>query len=127
MKLVIGGYAQGKLRTVCKEYEGKQIVVWDGEIMEESYEEDAVLIWNHFHLWVRNHLEEGEELQDKVEKLLEKYSDCILISDEIGNGIVPLSAEDREYRELTGRLLCRLAERAEEVERILCGLRQRIK
>ncbi len=127
MKLVIGGYAQGKLRAVCREYEGKRIVVWDGELREETYAEDTILIWNHFHLWVKNHLQERESLEIQLEKFLENHPQSIIISDEIGNGIVPVSYEEREYRESTGRLLVKLAERAEEVERILCGLRQRIK
>ena len=53
--------------------------------------------------------------------------DCIIISDEIGNGIVPMEHEEREYRELTGRLLCELANKADRVERIVCGIGERIK
>lgn len=30
---------------------------------------------------------------------LQKEPDCILISDEIGNGIVPIDAFERQYRE----------------------------
>ncbi len=48
--------------------------------------------------------------------------DCIVICDEIGCGVVPLSAEERDWRERTGRLCCELAEQAERVERIFCGL-----
>ena len=33
----------------------------------------------------------------------EKNKDTIVIADEIGNGIVPLDAFEREYREQTGR------------------------
>ena len=33
----------------------------------------------------------------------------------------------REYRELTGRLLCELANKADRVERIVCGIGERIK
>ncbi len=40
-----------------------------------------------------------------------EYPDCILICDEIGNGIVPMEAEERTYRECTGRILERLARR----------------
>ena len=35
--------------------------------------------------------------------------------------------EEREYRELTGRLLCELANKADRVERIVCGIGERIK
>ena len=58
---------------------------------------------------------------------LERHPDCIIISDEIGNGIVPLDGFEREYRERTGRMLVELADRAEEVIRVICGIGQRIK
>lgn len=48
--------------------------------------------------------------------------DCIVICDEIGCGVVPISAQERDWRERTGRLCCELAERSERVERIFCGL-----
>ena len=35
--------------------------------------------------------------------------------------------QEREYRERVGRLLIRLAEEAETVERIICGMGQKIK
>jgi adenosyl cobinamide kinase/adenosyl cobinamide phosphate guanylyltransferase len=48
--------------------------------------------------------------------------DCIVICDEIGCGVVPISPEERAWREHTGRLCCELAQRAQRVERIFCGL-----
>lgn len=48
--------------------------------------------------------------------------DVILICDEVGCGVVPVEPAQRARREAVGRLCCRLAERAERVERIFCGL-----
>lgn len=45
-----------------------------------------------------------------------------VIATEIGSGVVPIDAEERARRELAGRLHCLLAERAETVVRICCGL-----
>ena len=56
-----------------------------------------------------------------------EYPDCILICDEIGNGIVPMEAEERTYRECTGRILEGLAAQADEVVRVVCGIGQKIK
>ena len=56
-----------------------------------------------------------------------EHPDCIFICDEIGNGIVPMDKQEREYRERVSRLLIRLAEEAETVERIICGMGQKIK
>ena len=47
--------------------------------------------------------------------------------DEVGCGIVPLSREDRDYREAVGRAGQKLAEAAREVWRIQCGIPVRIK
>ena len=47
--------------------------------------------------------------------------------DEIGNGIVPLDAFEREYREQTGRAEILLAKKADEVVRVICGIGQKIK
>ena len=58
---------------------------------------------------------------------VKKNPDCIIICDEIGNGIVPMDPFERVYRERTGRILISLAENAEEVERIICGIPQKIK
>ena len=50
------------------------------------------------------------------------------ISESTGvNGIVPMDALERDYRERTGRLQIRIAEKAERVERIVCGISQRLK
>ena len=61
------------------------------------------------------------------DKYLEKHPDTVIICDEVGNGIVPLDSFEREYRERLGRLLCEIAAKAERVERIVCGIGQRIK
>ena len=60
-------------------------------------------------------------------EFVEKYPNCVIISDEVGNGIVPIEAFEREYRERTGRILVELAKKAEEVERVICGIGQKIK
>ena len=58
---------------------------------------------------------------------LQKEPDCILISDEIGNGIVPIDAFERQYREKTGRILIEAAKKADKVVRVICGVRQILK
>lgn len=46
----------------------------------------------------------------------------VVITTEVGSGVVPIDAEERTKRELAGRLNCLLAERAETVVRVFCGL-----
>ena len=46
----------------------------------------------------------------------------IVISTETGCGIVPVDKEERILREHIGRLNCLLAEKAETVVRVFCGI-----
>ena len=88
-------------------------------------------IWDNFEEWFREKLQESapKSLSPEAESMayLEKHPDTVIICDEVGNGIVPLDSFEREYRERLGRLLCEIAAKAERVERIVCGIGQRIK
>lgn len=46
----------------------------------------------------------------------------VVIAAETGGGVVPVTAGEREAREAAGRLACLLAQRAERVVRVFCGL-----
>lgn len=127
MKLMIGGYAQGKLQYALRTYQLKEDAVWDGVLPDENEAQTDMVVINHFHQWVRQSLLKGENPEAQVQSFLERFRDCIIISDEIGNGIVPMEAFEREYRERTGRILVQLAQEAEEVVRVLCGIGQKIK
>lgn len=149
MKLVIGGYAQGKLQYVLHKYQLTENAVWNGVLPTERERrlrkqksgqcaEEGIpaaetemptetVVINHFHQWVRRRLSEGACPEKEMQLFLERCKNCIIICDEIGNGIVPVDAFEREYRERTGRILIRLAQEAEEVERVLCGIGQKIK
>lgn len=127
MKLVIGGYAQGKLNYVLRKYDVEASMVYDGEIPEKTEEEKGTVVINHFHNWLRTKIAYGGCPEKEILEFIEKYPNCVIISDEIGNGIVPIEAFEREYRERAGRILVELAKRAEEVERVICGIGQKIK
>lgn len=127
MILVIGGCAQGKLELVMQGRNADDCIVFDGEIPKGGIVPKKTVIINHFHNWVRKELIRGENAEKNAEAFLEKYKDCIIISDEIGNGIIPADIFEREYRERTGRLLTNIAARADEVVRILCGICRKIK
>lgn len=62
-----------------------------------------------------------------AECICRENPEVIIICDEIGCGIVPLEKSDRDYRENVGRIMCRVVERAEHVERLICGIPQRLK
>lgn len=51
----------------------------------------------------------------------------IVIATEVGCGVVPADPAERAFREHAGRLACLLAERADTVVRVCCGLPQVLK
>ena len=60
-----------------------------------------------------------EQLETLVRELAE-YD--IVIATEVGGGVVPMDAEERAGREAAGRLACLLAERADCVVQMFCGI-----
>lgn len=46
----------------------------------------------------------------------------VVIATEVGGGVVPVDKDERAAREAAGRLACRLAQRAEQVVRVFCGI-----
>ena len=51
----------------------------------------------------------------------------LLISNELGYGVVPMDAFDRTYRETTGRICTYLAKESQTVIRVVCGMGMVIK
>ena len=128
MQLIIGGYAQGKLNYVLQRYTDESCLVYDAEFpKKEGNGNGEKIIINHLHQWIKRQVEMGGNPEDEIEKYVEKHRDIVIISDEIGNGIVPVDVLEREYRERTGRILVRLASGADEVVRVICGIGQKIK
>ena len=77
--------------------------------------------------YIERKIREGEPIDDLAEELIRKNPELLLITDEIGYGIVPVDRMEREYREQTGRVCTRLAAYSEKVYRVMCGIGQVIK
>lgn len=131
MILIIGGFAQGKLHYVKQRYvhreDGREVAVLDGTLELPAGTGALQVIVNHLHRYIREQLRQGTDPEAMIENFCKEHPDCILICDEIGNGIVPMEAEERTYRERTGRILEQLAAQADEVVRVVCGIGQKIK
>ena len=132
MKLVIGGRAQGKLNYVLQHMTDENYQIYDGVFPDEGElfnltKKNEWLIVNRFHNWVNKELKEIRNPEEELEAFLKKGVRFVIISDEIGNGIVPVDAFERDYRERTGRMLITLASQADEVVRVICGIGQKIK
>ena len=59
--------------------------------------------------------------------LLEENPELIIITNELGYGVVPVDPFDRAWREAAGRTCCVLAAEAGQVYRVICGLGQALK
>ena len=57
----------------------------------------------------------------------DQWESSVLIMQDIFSGVVPMGAENRAWRQRTGRLAQYLSREAERVSRIFCGLEQRLK
>ena len=51
----------------------------------------------------------------------------VVICNEVGSGVIPMEPDKRQGREAVGRLCARLAEQAEKVIRMVCGIPSVIK
>ena len=108
MKLYIGGAFQGQ------------------EELARAENPDA-LILSDFHDSVRQALERGEDARAFARRICAESPDAVVVSNEIGAGVVPVEASERTLREAVGRALCLIAGEAESVTRVVCGIGVRIK
>lgn len=114
MILITGGAYQGK-GAFAEELRRKQV----------NQEECAVI--EHIHILIAQAIREGKDPWRQVEQIVKAQPNAIFTVNELGCGIVPMEAFDREWRETTGRICCRLAEQAEAVYRVTCGIPVKIK
>ena len=82
MKLVIGGYAQGKLNYVLQKYDMETSKIWDGEIPENKGEQNSIVI-NHLHHWIKSRIAKGGCPEEEIFAFVENCPNCVIISDEV--------------------------------------------
>ena len=124
VRIITGGAFQGKLSFAKSLYPD---VEWtDGSRCATNEIRTCRAVYS-FHKFVKRWLRQGRGWEELASLILEENRDIILICDEIGCGLVPTDAFEREYRESTGRIMNALAEQAERVDRVVCGIGRRIK
>jgi adenosylcobinamide kinase/adenosylcobinamide-phosphate guanylyltransferase len=82
-------------------------------------------------MWLSNHLLDGSSLNEAQTALIATLRRCkapwVVVSNEVGNGIVPDNALAREFREAQGRLNIALAAEAFVAVHVIAGLPQILK
>lgn len=106
MVLVVGGMAQGKYAFA------------------KTLSEDVV---KDLHEEIRRCMECGEDPWKMVAQIRSEHSAGVVTMAELGCGLIPMDAFDRDYRETVGRISCELAKSAEAVYRVCCSIATRIK
>ena len=106
MVLVVGGTNQGK------------------SAFAKSLSEDVV---KDLHLQIRACMERGEDSWALAEQVQLSHPNGVITMAELGCGLIPVDAFDREYRETVGRISCELAKKADAVYRVCCGIPMQIK
>lgn len=128
MILVIGGAYCGKSSFIKSKFhiEDKDIV--DGEdLCVHNIEQYRVI--SNLEKYIEKILRDNDNVNKQLELLLLNIHNSNLIIEmrEMGSGIVPIDMFARTYREYVGRFSCDIAEKAEAVYRVVCGLGMKIK
>ena len=124
MILIFGGAYQGKL-----EYAKENWNVSDDEIFTctEKLELDPdKKVCYGLEKFIYACVLEGKEPKSVISQIGDT-SDKIFIVNDISQGVVPIEADRRAWREAVGRTMLWLGKNADEVHRVFCGLGQRLK
>lgn len=119
MVFILGGVSQGKYefaKNIAKE--DRRIHAHYEKIVKKQLQNESL-----------NPISPIEEIERQIEiwKQSDEWKDMVIISEDMGSGIVPIDKFEREYREINGRVNCILAKEADEVYRVVCGIGMRIK
>lgn len=119
MELIIGGAFQGKTDYAKKEYPS---LTWKeaGDMCEEELLSAEGIL--NFQEYIKKEIREGRNPGNVGELLLKKNSGAVVVSEEVGYGLVPVDAFEREYREVVGRICTKLASGSHKVTRVICGI-----
>lgn len=121
--LVIGGACQGKSQWAENTFPQYNKINIDNVLSEE---EQGYIKIDDFHIVMKNWLLQKADYKENVKKICSQNS-WIIISNEVGSGIIPMEKNDRLWREETGRMLTFIAGEADEIYRIFCGIPVKIK
>lgn len=125
MDFIIGGAYQGKLEYAVKKYsltENDIFICSDDE--EIGFDRRCI---HRLEEYVMRCVKNGADAVEIFRANRGSWEDKVIICRDIFCGVVPMGADIRAWREMTGRLCGYLSSEADSVTRIFCGLEQRLK
>lgn len=121
MYLITGGAYQGKSDYAVSAFKLKGKNIADGKTV--SFDEiNKYLCIKNFHILVRRMMESVKTLEEMKIIVDSLDENTVIITDEIGNGIVPIDRFERDWREQTGRLCCYIASKSKKAVRLTGGI-----
>ena len=119
MEMIIGGAFQGKTAYAKESNPGINWMNGADLGKEELMKAQGVF---DFQEYIKKELKADRDVSGLAEELWEKNPDVVLVSQEVGYGVVPMDAFDRKYREAVGRVCTSLAAKSTKVTRGVCGI-----
>ncbi len=119
LKMIIGGAYQGKRTFAENKYGIRSWIDGTDCLPDEIYHCEGIY---HFELYIKRMMILGKDIQNLPSILAEKNPQIMIVTDEIGCGLVPVDRFEREYREQTGRICTEVAALAKNVDRVICGI-----
>ncbi len=130
MKIITGGRYNGKKEYVMKELGIAEDLIFDmgsRRITNPSDIPENALALYHTEAFIRDTVSSGADPFCIIKAFVDSHPDIIVICDETGSGVIPISKEEEEYREAVGRTMCRLTSLAGGLTRIICGIPEEMK
>lgn len=121
MFLVTGGAYQGKQAFAVSYFKVDAKSIADGKTIGFDEIRNYQCISN-FHILIKRLMKAGKSTEEMKKMIDSLEENSIIITDEIGNGIVPAEQFEREWREQTGRLCCYIAAKSQKVIRLSGGI-----
>ena len=121
MVLITGGAFQGKKAYAMEHFHLREQDMVNGVDCTEAELLKARAVAD-FQEYVRRVLKEGGDPSLLAEKMYTENPDILVITNELGSGVIPADPFDRQWREASGRAACDLAKYAAEVYRVVCGI-----
>ena len=124
MELIIGGAYQGKTEYAKSKYNLTENDICYCDCAEIDFSKKCISGLEKFTFeCVKQNISTVEYFVSNKEK----WQDKVIICRDIFCGVVPMGADNRAWRQETGRLCQYLSKEAESVTRIFCGLEQKLK
>lgn len=124
MKFIIGGAYQGKTEYAKKVFSLSDKDIFVCENTEIDFSSPCI---DNLEKFTFACVKKDIDAVECFKQHSEKWQNSIIICQDIFCGVVPMGAENRKWRQETGRLCQYLSKEAESVVRIFCGLEQKLK